>query len=90
MRERQHKPWVRQNAREEKRRQDDFRGHGSGQNGYDKYRSDDEGADWIMRVMRDQRSGARRQEPIQTESGWVPTCFNCQEKVHKANNCSKD
>ena len=55
-RERQHKPWVRQNAREEKRRQDDFRGHGSGQNGYDKYRSDDEGADWIMRVMRYQRS----------------------------------
>ena len=23
------------------------------------------------------------------QSGWVPTCFNCQEKRHQANNCPK-
>ena len=88
--ERQYKPWVRQNAGEKKRRQDDVRGR----NGYDKYRSDDKGQAGYEKNERYERSdkfGYDRNQYKRSpkESGWVPTCFNCQEKGHKANNCPK-
>ena len=82
------KPWVRQNAGEKKRRQDDVRGR----NGYDKYRSDDKGQAGYEKNERYERSdkfGYDRNQYKRSlkESGWVPTCFNCQEKGHKASNC---